>query len=345
MNYLKRPFRLGDKVLPSNIFYAPLAGCSDLPFRRLAAHYGAPGLTFCEMVKMEALIRNDSNTFRLLDFEPDMHPAAAQLCGSNPKIAGQAARILEDMGFQVIDLNCGCPVDKVTKDNSGSGMLRTPELIGEVLIEMVAAVKVPVTVKIRAGWDENSINGPLITQIAEKAGAKIITVHGRTRKQAYQGPANWDFIRDCKDAANDILVFGNGSLFTAEDGKKMFEHTNCDGLVIARGTFGQPWIAREIYQLLGGEELLAPSPKERKEGLSRHFEEILRYHNDYKALREMRRVGCWYIKKAQNTRKFRGSISKASSLDEVRSLIQNFDWDEDEKEPEEAESVLQGATS
>src|SRR5579872_1226411 len=165
------PFFIGSVKLPNKVLYAPLAGCSDLPFRRMSRHYG-PGIVYCEMVKIDALVRNDSNTYRLLDYDIGMHPIGAQICGSKPKIAAAAARIVEDLGFDVIDFNCGCPVDKVTKDGSGSGMLKTPELIGEVLCEMMAAVKIPVTVKIRAGWDEKSINAVEITNIAEKAGAK-----------------------------------------------------------------------------------------------------------------------------------------------------------------------------
>src|SRR5579872_5393446 len=165
------PFFIGSVKLPNKILYAPLAGCSDLPFRRMSCRY-RPGIVYCEMVKIDALVRNDQNTYRMLDYDADMHPIGAQLCGSKPKVAAAAARIVEDLGFDVIDFNCGCPVDKVTKDGSGSGMLKTPELIGEMISAMVSAVKVPVTVKIRAGWDEKHINAAEITNIAEKAGAK-----------------------------------------------------------------------------------------------------------------------------------------------------------------------------
>jgi len=164
---LSLPFQLGDLVLANRIFYSPLAGCSDFPFRQMAAKY-RPGLMFCEMVKMDALIRHDQNTYHLLDYEPSMHPIGGQLCGSNPRIAGRSAKIIEDLGFDVVDFNCGCPVDRITKDGSGSGMLKNPELIGEILFEMVAAVSIPVTVKIRAGWDESSINAEEITQKSQK---------------------------------------------------------------------------------------------------------------------------------------------------------------------------------
>src|SRR5579863_1856971 len=180
---LKRPFKLGNLELPSNIFCAPLAGCSDLPFRKMTTKF-QPGIVYCEMVKMDALVRHDPHTYRLLDYTPGLHPIGAQLCGSKLQFVQQSAKIIEDLGFDVLDFNCGCPVDKVTKDGSGSGMLRTPELIGEMISAMVSAVKIPVTVKIRAGWDEAHINAAEITQIAEQAGAKAITIHGRTRAQA-----------------------------------------------------------------------------------------------------------------------------------------------------------------
>lgn len=236
---LKRPFNLGKIVLPSNIFCAPLAGCSDLPFRRMTVKY-RPGLVYCEMVKMDALIRHDPNTYRLLDYEGSMHPIGGQLCGSKPEIAGACAKIIEDLGFDVVDLNCGCPVDKVTKDGSGSGMLKDPNLIGEVLSNMVAAVKIPVTVKIRAGWDSSHIVAAEVTRIAEEAGASAICIHGRTRAQGYKGPANWDFIRDCKNASRGIPVIGNGDVVDPESAKKMFEYTGCDALLLARGTMENP---------------------------------------------------------------------------------------------------------
>src|SRR5580700_274615 len=208
---MKSPFQLGTITLPSNIFCAPLAGCSDLPFRRMTSKYH-PGLIFCEMVKMDALIRNDPHTYRLLDYEASMHPIGGQLCGSKPHLAGPCAKIIEDLGFDVVDLNCGCPVDKVTKDGSGSGLLKNPELIGDIISNMVSAVSIPVTIKIRAGWDMQSINAEQITAIAEQAGATAICIHGRTRSQAYKGPANWDYIRDCKRQAKRIKIIANGDI-------------------------------------------------------------------------------------------------------------------------------------
>lgn len=322
--FLKTPFELGKIKLPNNIFYAPLAGCSDFPFRKMSARYG-PGLLYCEMVKMDALIRHDRGTFHILDYERGMHPIGGQLCGSNPKIAGQAARIIEDLGFDVVDLNCGCPVDKVTKDGSGSGLLKNPPLIGELIANMVAAVNIPVTVKIRAGWDENSINAPEITKIAEEAGAKAICIHGRTRQQAYRGSANWDYIKACKDVATSIQVIGNGDLFDADSVLRMFEHTNCDAVLISRGTLGQPWIVEDIIRLLTGLSPLERDFERCRDVLYEHFLETVAYQPPRRVAIDMRKVGCWYLKKSAATRSFRDQISRAASPEIVRELIQNFE--------------------
>ena len=324
MNFLKRPFYLGKTRLPNNIFYAPLAGCSDFPFRQMSSKY-EPGLIFCEMVKMEALYRNDPNTFRLLDYDAAMHPIGGQLVGSNPKIAGKCAKMIQELGFDVVDFNCGCPVDKVTKDGSGSGMLKTPELIGDVLAEMVAAVDIPVTVKIRAGWDESTINAPLITRIAESAGAAAITIHGRTRKQAYRGDANWDWIKECKDVAGSILVIGNGDVTSGKAAKDMFEHTNCDAVLVSRGTMGQPWIAHDIITYLLDEQTPARTLKDARDALLKHYSYVLDYQHSRKATVDARRIGCWYLKSAPGTKNFRHSISRAESPEEALELIQNFE--------------------
>ncbi len=322
-----RPISLGKLHLSSNVFYAPLAGCSDYPFRKMSAKY-RPGLMFCEMVKMDALVRYDRGTFHLLDYSHDMHPIGAQLCGSNPKLAAQAAKIIEDMGFDSLDLNCGCPVDKVTKDGSGSGMLKTPWLIGECLANMVAAVRIPVTVKIRAGWDENSLVFQDVVRIAAQAGAKACCIHARTRQQAYTGSANWQWLEEAvslaKRESKDILIIGNGDLFSAQDVFEMFRKTGCDAALVARGTMGQPWIAADVAALESGQMPPARSVEELRQALAEHFEYILQYSSDRQAIVDMRRVGCWYFKKSKGTKSFRELISHASSVDEIRQLIAEF---------------------
>jgi tRNA-dihydrouridine synthase B len=323
---MKEPFYIGKAKLPNKVLYAPLAGCSDLPFRRMSCRY-RPGIVYCEMVKIDALVRNDQNTYRMLDYDADMHPIGAQLCGSKPKVAAAAARIVEDLGFDVIDFNCGCPVDKVTKDGSGSGMLKTPDLIGEVLSNIVAAVKVPVTVKIRTGWDEKSINAVEITRIAERAGAKAITIHGRTREQGYKGKANWDHIKACKAAARDILVIGNGDVFDAESALRMFAHTQCDAVLVSRGTMGQPWIAQDILRALDGQAPLPRSVDDLRNSLLEHFDCIVRYQPEKQSLLDMRRVGCWYLKRLVNVKELRVLLNRSVSTAEVFQHLDRFSWE------------------
>ena len=319
------PLSFGDLTLPVNVFYAPLAGCSDYPFRKINTLY-KPGLVFCEMVKMDALIRHDPNTYHLLDYDKSMHPIGAQLCGSKPSLAGPCAKILEDLGFDVIDLNCGCPVDKVTKDGSGSGMLKHPDVIGEVLYQMIKAVKVPVTVKIRLGWDSDHINATEITKIAESVGAKAITIHGRTRAQGYKGPANWDYIKDCVDVAKNIHVIGNGDIMDGPSAKAILDKTGCDGILVARGTMGKPWIAEEIIRYLTTGELRKPTPFEIQKAFLEHMKLTLAYENDKYALLAMRRIGCWYLKEGKGTRALREGINKAKTLLELQTLVENYDW-------------------
>ncbi|MBX7066995.1 MAG: tRNA dihydrouridine synthase DusB [Parachlamydiales bacterium] len=323
---MTEPFFIGKAKLPNKVLYAPLAGCSDLPFRKMSCRY-RPGIVYCEMVKIDALIRHDSNTYRMLDYEPDMHPIGAQLCGSKPKIAAEAARIVEDLGFDVIDFNCGCPVDKVTKDGSGSGMLKTPNLIGEVISSIVAAVKVPVTVKIRAGWDDEHINAVEITQIAEKAGAKAITIHGRTREQGYKGKANWDHIKACKEVAKNILVIGNGDVFDAQSALQIFEYTQCDAVLVARGTMGQPWIAEDILRALDGLPPIYRTVADLKRSLFEHFDCILKYQPERQSMLDMRRVGCWYLKRLSGVKELRIQLNRSASTSEVFQHLEAFPWE------------------
>lgn len=288
----------------------------------------SPGLVYCEMVKMDALIRHDPNTYRLLDYEKSMHPIGGQLCGSKPEIAGPCAKIIEDLGFDVVDLNCGCPVDKVTKDGSGSGMLKNLDLMGEVISNMVAAVKIPVTVKIRAGWDSSQVVAPQVTRIAEEAGAAAICIHGRTRAQGYKGPANWDFIRDCKKVSRGILVIGNGDVFDAPSAQKLFEHTECDAILLARGTMGKPWLIDDIYRHFSGEEPILHAGLEYRDILLEHLDHIVSYQNERRALLDLRRIGCWFLRGGKNMRHLREFLNRSKSPIEIREMICNYPWHE-----------------
>ncbi len=320
---LHEPWTLGHLLLPNRVLYSPLAGCSDLPFRRMAAKY-RPGLIFCEMVKMDAVVRYDPGTFHLLDYEASMHPIGAQLCGSKVEMAAPAARIVEDLGFDVVDLNCGCPVDKITKDGSGSGMLKNPQRIGDIISNIVAAVNIPVTVKIRAGWDDNNIISPEITRIAEEAGAVAITIHGRTREQAYRGDANWDYIQRCRDAAKTIQIVGNGDIFEPQAALSMQAQTGCDAVMVSRGTMGQPWIVEDILKLSQGQPFKQRNLTDFREELMEHFLHTVDYEHEQGALIAMRRIGCWYFKNSSGTREFRHRISRASSVQEAHALITEF---------------------
>ncbi len=324
---LKRPFKLGALTLPSNVFCAPLAGCSDQPFRKMLSEY-KPGLIYCEMVKMDALIYGNPQTSKLLDYETSMHPIGAQICGSSPDMAEVCAQMIEDLGFDTLDLNCGCPVDKITKDGSGSGMLKTPDLIGEVISRMVAAVGIPITVNIRAGWGADSIVGPEITRIAEQDGAVAICVHGRTRAQAYRGPANWDYIRDCKQAARHIQVIGNGDILDGLSAEKIFAHTGCDGILLARGTMGQPWLVEDIYRHLSGEPPLIRTVIDSRDVLLEHLEHIVSYRDQRKAVCDLRRVACWFLRNIKGARALRNTITRSQSPLEIRQLINDYPWHE-----------------
>ncbi|MCI5051671.1 MAG: tRNA dihydrouridine synthase DusB [Simkaniaceae bacterium] len=321
MSYLRK-LKLKNLELPSNVWYAPLAGCSDLPFRQMSTLY-RPGLMFCEMVKMDALMRNDPGTFRLLDYTHDMHPIGAQIVGSKPHLAGPCAKIIEDLGFDVVDLNCGCPVDKVTKDLSGSGLLKDPQRIGDILTNMVNAVDIPVTVKIRIGWDEESIIAEEITEIAEQAGATAITIHGRTRKQGYKGDADWNPIALCKAKAKSIHVIGNGDIFSGPAAKAIFDQTNCDGVLISRGTLGKPWIYDEIVAHLNGDP---PPATDLPATLEAHFNRVKNYQTGRRAVTDMRRIGCWYLKNESKMKTFREKLNKSKDLGEIEELIRSYPW-------------------
>lgn len=323
---LRQPFELSGLKLSSNIFCAPMAGCTDLPFRQIVKPF-QPGLIFCEMVKTDALIRCRPKTFRYLDYTPDMHPIGAQIVGSNPTIAAQAAVMIEDLGFDLIDFNCGCPVDKVVKDGSGSGLLKQPERIGEILSALVNAVDIPVTIKIRSGWDQDHLNAVQITQIAEQAGASAITVHGRTRVQAYKGLSDWNIIKECKKAAKNILVIGNGDVFDAFSAARMFAETHCDGILLARGTLGQPWLVEDIYRHLAHQPPIQRTIQDVRNTLTEHFQKIVQYQSPRQALFDMRRVGCWYLKRCIGAKALRIQINQAQGVEEVWKALDDFDWE------------------
>lgn len=303
------------------IVYSPLAGCSDVPYRLMARRHGHRGLVFCEMVKMEALVRDVPETLSYLEYLEEMRPIGAQIVGSRPELAAQCAKKVEELGFDVVDFNCGCPVDKVTKDGSGSSLLREPERIGEILSNMCAAVNIPVTVKIRIGWDHNSINAPQVVSIAEQAGAQMISIHGRTRQQGYEGKANRDVIAEAVKAAKTIKVGGNGDIFDIGSALHMFAHTGCDAILCARGAMGQPWIGHDIERALQG---LPPLLHDPLEALLEHIELITEYRPERKHPYDIRRVACWYCKNFPHTRALREKLARVEDAQTARQLVADF---------------------
>jgi len=317
------PIQIGSLQLENNVFYAPLSGCSDLSYRLMVEPF-RPGLLFCEMVSMEALLYGDKKTFHYLDYRHDEHPLGAQIYGSDPDHARDAAKIIEDLGFDLIDLNCGCPVDKVTKKGGGSGLLKTPERIGDIIYQMKRAVSIPVTMKIRAGDDDEHIIASKLVAIGEAAGADLVTIHGRTRKQEYRGKVHREWILEAKQAAKKIPVFGNGDIFSSKDAKVMFEETGCDGIMLARGTFGKPWLVDDIrYYFQTGKE-----PERTlsfcKEQFIRHVELIIEYAPYKRVLSDLYRIICWYTKHFPHAREKRKEMLFQQSPEAILQLTKQL---------------------
>src|SRR3990167_11338474 len=309
----KKNFNIGSLSLYNNVLFAPLAEYTDFPFRRLLRLFHK-GLIYCEMTKMEALVREKCST--ILKYESDMHPIGAQICGTKKDLAYDSAKILEDLGFDIIDLNCGCPVSKIVKDGSGAAMLKDVNNIYAVLKNMVDAVKIPVTVKIRIGWDENSIIVKDVVKAAEEAGAKAITVHGRTKSQGYSGNSRWEYIKLAKETAKEIKVIGNGDIYTAIDTKNIFDFTNCDGIMISRGILKMPWISQEIESFFEN-TYESRDWNFRKNLLLKYIEFILEDSNEQKAIFDIRRISGWILRELDGIKNLRIAINSSNSINDI----------------------------
>lgn len=315
--------KIGNVGLSSPFLLAPLAGITDGPFRRLCSEAGA-GLVYSEMVSAKGLWYKDKNTGGLLEFLPGEGPVAYQLFGHEPEIMAFAARELDKRDNVIFDINMGCPVPKIVKNGEGSALMKNPDLAHDVVAAAVKNTSKPVTVKIRAGWDADSINAVEVAHAVSAAGASAIAVHGRTREQYYSGKADWSVIAAVKRAV-DIPVIGNGDVTDGASALRMVEETGCDFVMVARGALGNPWIFRELNAAWRGDPLPPPPTKEdKKQMMLRHFNDVLDLKGEYVAVREMRKHVGWYLKGVPGAAAFRGKINQINSAVELRKAIQEI---------------------
>lgn len=308
-------FKIADMEFENPYFLAPLAGITDAPFRRICREFGA-GAVYSEMVSAQGLYYNDKNTEKLLRIYDDEQPVVYQIFGSKPEIMAYAAEALSDRKNCILDINMGCPVPKVVKSGDGSALLKKPELISEIVEAVVKKAKKPVTVKIRTGWDSDSINAVENAKRIEAAGASAICVHGRTRMQMYSGTADRSVIRQVKEAVN-IPVIGNGDIFDVKSAADMFEETGCDFVMVARGALGNPWIFKSLNE---GRDYM-PSRAEKINIVKRHFAYLLEEKGEYAGVRMMRKHIGWYIKGMPKAAALRRSINEMEKAEEIFAAL------------------------
>lgn len=314
--------KIGSVTLKNNFILAPMAGVTDLPFRLLAKEQGA-GLICMEMVSAKALWYDNKNTQRLLEINPKERPVSLQLFGSDADCISEMAKRIEEKPFDILDINMGCPVPKVVNNGDGSALMKNPLLASEILEKTVRAIKKPVTVKIRKGFDEEHVNAVEMAKIAEAAGVAAIAVHGRTREQYYSGKADWEIIAKVKEAVS-IPVIGNGDLLTAKDISAMAEQTGCDGFMIGRGAQGNPWIFRQILHYFEtGQEMGKPPIEEMIATMLRHAKMQIAWKGDeLSGIREFRKHAAWYTAGYKNASKLRGRINEVTTYEELEELLE-----------------------
>lgn len=315
--------KIGSLELDNNIFLAPMAGVTDLPFRCMCREYGC-GLVYSEMVSAKGLFYKDKKTGSLMKLDESEKPAAIQIFGSEPDIIGSVISDVEKAGADIIDINMGCPTPKIVNNGDGSALMKNPKLAGQVIKSAVEKAKVPVTVKFRTGWDSESVNVCELSKIAEANGASAITVHGRTREQFYRGQADWKIIKEvCKSVR--IPVIGNGDIFCAEDAKRMFEETGCDAVMIGRGAEGNPFIFTQIHQLLKtGEVNFYPTYRQKIECAKKLLVELVLEKGENRGVKEARKHIAWFIKGLPESSQVKTNIFKLTKEKEVIDILDEY---------------------